>query len=74
MATKWRESPAGPQQKELDRLFRTKAIDESDSPNKVRQSNPLFMAFSARVFASHFRKTKAKHGYFGNFFLFSQIS
>lgn len=68
MASKqWKETPPGPQQKELDRLFKTKVIDESDTPNKVRLSNPLFMEFSTRVFAAHFRKSKAKHGYFGNF-------
>lgn len=62
----WTES--GPEQKELDRLFETKSIDESSLPNKVRQSNTKFMAFSAKVFAAHFRKTKAKHGAYGNIF------
>lgn len=57
MATKpWKESPPGPEQKELDRLFENDMIDPSKNPNEIRQSNPLFMGFSARIFGVHYRK------------------
>jgi hypothetical protein len=61
---KWRED--GPEQKQLERMFQNKNIDASAAPNKVRHLDPIFMAFPAKVFAAHFRKTKAKFGYYGN--------
>lgn len=62
----WKESPPGPEQKELERLFQNKIIDVSDTPNKIRLTNPMFMQFNARTFATHYRKTKAKYGFQGN--------
>lgn len=65
----WTEN--GPEQRELNRLFETQKIDDSDMPNKIRQSSELFMAFPAKTFAAHFRKTKAKYGAYGkNIFSF----
>lgn len=58
----WRESPPGPAQKELNRLFVNGLIKDNETPNTVRQRYPLFMQYSARVFAVHFRKTKSKLG------------
>lgn len=58
----WRAKPAGPEQLELDRLFSEKQIDQFDSPDSVYQSHEMFQKFSFTVFASHFRKTKAKFG------------
>lgn len=58
----WRENPPGPEQKELDRLFSNGLISEIDNANDVRLKHPIFREFSVRVFACHFRKTKAKHG------------
>lgn len=60
----WKESPPGPEQRELDRLFANNLIDESDCPNDVRKKHPIFLDFSAKVFGVHFRKTKAKSGKF----------
>ncbi|KAJ6650168.1 hypothetical protein Bhyg_05413 [Pseudolycoriella hygida] len=63
---KWTESC--PEQQQLNRMF-AKQIDDSTLPNKIRQSSPAFMAFPAKVFAAHFRKTKVKYGaYASNFF------
>lgn len=59
----WKES--GPEQRELEKLLKSKTIDESDSPNEVRLNHPIFRAFSQRVFNAHYRKTKAKLGHFG---------
>lgn len=63
----WKES--GPEQRELEKLIKNKTIDDTDSPSEVRQNNPIFREFSQRVFNAHFRKTKAKLGYFGEFIL-----
>ncbi|KAJ6639428.1 hypothetical protein Bhyg_03072 [Pseudolycoriella hygida] len=64
MATtkQWKESPPGPEQTELERMFENGLIAASDTPNNIRKANPMFMAFSARVFGVHFRKTRAKFG------------
>ncbi len=57
----WKESPPGPEHKELDRLFSNGLINEADSANVIRLKYPIFSTFSARVFNAHFKKTKAKH-------------
>ncbi|KAJ6642863.1 hypothetical protein Bhyg_07819 [Pseudolycoriella hygida] len=59
-AKTWTEK--GPEQKELERMFKNKLVDEAAAPNKIRQAHPLFMAHSARVLAAHFCKTRAKFG------------
>lgn len=66
----WKETPPGAEQKELNRMFATNVIEPSQTPNQVQQTNPMFMAFSSKVFTVHFSKTKAKYGgyvYGGNF-------
>lgn len=63
----WKMKPPGPEQRELERMFRDKEIDPSCTPDSVRQSNEMFRKFSANVFATHFRSTKAKLGFCGNF-------
>lgn len=62
----WTED--GPEQKHLNQLFTTNQIDDSVLPNKIRQSSELFMAFPAKTFAAHFRKTRARYGAYGNSF------
>lgn len=62
----WTEK--GPEQKQLRLLFEANKIDDSTLPNKIRQSSPSFMAFPAKTFAAHFRKTKAKYGAYGKSF------
>lgn len=52
----------GEEQKELNRLFDNKTVNESSSACQVQRSNPMFMDFNERVFAAHFRKTKSKYG------------
>lgn len=58
----WKESPAGPEQIELNRLFENNLIGPTDAPRDVRKMHHLFMDFPARIFGLHFRKTKAKYG------------
>lgn len=58
----WKETPPGPEQKELERLFKAKLIKPEDTIQDVRNSNPLFKQFSSRIFSAHFRKTRAKLG------------
>lgn len=65
----WTEN--GPEQRELNRMFESNSVDESTLPNKVRLSSETFMAFPAKTFAAHFRKTKAKYGAYGKTFSFS---
>lgn len=57
---KWTEK--GEEQKELERLFKEHLIDETDTPNSVREKHKLFLPFSSKVFGVHFRLTKAKLG------------
>lgn len=61
----WKENPPGAAQKELENMFLNKMIDENDTPASVRTKNPIFLKFSTRIFALHFRKTKAKLGLMG---------
>lgn len=65
----WTEN--GPEQRELNRMFESNSVDESTLPNKVRLSSETFMAFPAKTFAAHFRKTKARYGAYGKTFSFS---
>lgn len=58
----WKESPPGPEQKELERLFSNNQINVMDSPNDIRLKYPIFKDFSEKVFLVHFRKTKSKMG------------
>lgn len=61
----WRERPAGPEQLLLESMFEDGTIDVYCTPESVRNMRMEFREFSPRVFASHFRKTKAKFGGFG---------
>lgn len=59
----WKEIPPGTDQKELTRLFENGEITDIDTPNSIRlKYASYFMKYSPRVFAVHFRKTKAKCG------------
>lgn len=58
----WKSAPPGPEQLELNRLFASGEITDTDTANSVRLTYPMFRGFSARVFGLHFRKTKAKYG------------
>lgn len=63
----WRVKPKpGPEQLELERMFNSKEIDPSSSPDSVRQSKEMFRKFSTTVFGNHFRRTKALCGVYGN--------
>lgn len=57
----WRETPPGPEQKELNRLFATGIITDDDTPNMIRQKFTIFKDITPRVFGVHFRKTKEKY-------------
>lgn len=59
---KWKESPPGAEQKELNRLFMSGIITDMDSPDSIRKQYPIFTKFNTNVFGAHFRKTKAKYG------------
>lgn len=61
----WKTKPPGREQIELERMFRHNEIDVSATPDSVKRRNELFRDFSASVFATHFRKTKAKMGLCG---------
>lgn len=61
----WKQKPPGPEQKELERMFNSKEIDAFTNPDSVRKSKEIFENFSAPVFGSHFRATKAKLGLSG---------
>lgn len=61
----WKEKPPGPEQKELEKMFNSNSIDATTTADSVRKSNAIFQKFSGTVFASHFRKTKAKFGLCG---------
>lgn len=61
----WKSKPPGPEQLELERMFSDKEIDANDSPDSVRQRNPIFHRFPSHIFGAHFRKTKAVFGLFG---------
>ncbi|KAJ6647899.1 hypothetical protein Bhyg_03123, partial [Pseudolycoriella hygida] len=58
----WSERDA--EQRELEKMFEDGHIDGSEPPNQIRLGSPTLMAFSNRVFAAHYRRTKAKYGAF----------
>lgn len=58
----WREKPPGEEQQLLDNLFKTNVITELDSAQNIRSKYPIFQNVSSKVFAVHFRKTRAKFG------------
>lgn len=58
----WRESPPGPEQIELEKLFQSGLITDIDTPKSIRDLYSIFQKYSLRVFGTHFRKTKAKLG------------
>lgn len=60
----WKESPPGPEQLQLERMFTQNLIDADKTPNAVQKMNSMFMEYSPKVFAVHFRKTKSKLGFF----------
>ncbi|XP_037035454.1 uncharacterized protein LOC119073800 [Bradysia coprophila] len=43
-------------------MFTSSEINASSSADSVRKSNDMFIKFSAQVFASHFRETRARLG------------
>lgn len=65
-ATKvWKEKPPGPEQLLLNEMFEDGSISPTAIPESVRKSNKIFENFTPKVFAAHFRKTKARYGEFG---------
>lgn len=66
----WRTKPPGPEQLELEKMFKSNMVSPSSTADSVRQSNKLFHQFSAAVFGNHFRETKARLGHCGNIFTF----
>lgn len=72
----WKVKPAGPEQRELERMFRENEIEPGEGPETIRRSNEMFKRFSSAVFGNHFRTTKAlfaKEGNFGNFQWFFEV-
>lgn len=67
----WKVKPPGPEQLELERLFKSNEISPSSTADSVRKSNNMFQRFSASVFGNHFRSTKAKLGGCGKIFSIS---
>lgn len=74
-ATKvWKEKPPGPEQLLLNEMFEDGSISANSTPESARKSNKLFENFTPRVFAAHFRKTKARYGEFRMISMFHSIS
>lgn len=70
-ATKvWKERPPGPEQLLLNEMFEDGLIA---TPEAVRTSKEMFQDFTPRVFASHFRKTKARYGQFDMVSMFHSL-
>lgn len=63
----WKERPPGPEQLLLEEMFGNGSITSAATPESVRHSSDMFKQFSSKVFAVHFRKTKARFGEFGTF-------
>lgn len=59
----WREK--GPEQLQLEEMFTNGSITERATAESVRLSCEMFKDFTPKVFAAHFRKTKARFGDFG---------
>ncbi|XP_037032075.1 uncharacterized protein LOC119071302 [Bradysia coprophila] len=58
----WKTKPPGEEQRELNRLFEEGKISESMTADFVREKWHIFQSVSPKVFATHFRTTKAKFG------------
>lgn len=58
----WKETPPGPEQKELNKLFSNNLISDDETASQIRRKYAIFAEFSPRVFNTHFKKTKAKYG------------
>lgn len=65
----WKETPPGQEQKFLENLFINNEIEESDTPVMVKNKHPIFHGFSAKIFGTHFRKTRAKFGFGCKYFI-----
>ncbi|KAG4066090.1 hypothetical protein HA402_001337 [Bradysia odoriphaga] len=63
----WKIKPPGPEQRELERMFRSNEIEPGESADSVRRSSEMFHRFSAAVFGNHFRTTKAKFAKEGSY-------
>lgn len=62
----WKTKPhPGPEQVELERMFKNNEIVANATPDSVKRRSDLFKDFSTPVFATHYRKTKAKMGLCG---------
>lgn len=57
----WKTRPPGEEQLELNRLFEVGKIDRSMTADVARNKWPIFQRVTPRVFATHFRTTKAKY-------------
>ncbi|KAJ6648090.1 hypothetical protein Bhyg_03315 [Pseudolycoriella hygida] len=66
MVKQWKENPPGEEQLVLESMFQSGAIEEHESAASVQSRVPMFKIFSERVFASHYNKLKAKHGFAAN--------
>lgn len=61
----WKANPPGPEQLLLDEMFENGSISAFATAESVRKSSDMFKEFTPKVFAAHFRKTKARLGEFG---------
>lgn len=59
MGKTWKSD--GPQQLELERLFREKEINPSMRPSDVQRKYAIFNGFSSSVFRNHWSVTKRKY-------------
>lgn len=61
----WRERPPGPEQLELERMFKDNEINYFSPIEAVQRSKPMFMKFTEKIFSAHFRKIRAVLGLCG---------
>lgn len=57
----WKTKPPGEEQLELNRLFEVGKISQTMTADFVRKKWPIFRRVTPKVFAAHFRMTKAKY-------------
>lgn len=69
----WKEKPPGPEQLLLEEMFGNGSITTYATAENVRLTSDMFKDFSPRIFAAHFRKTRARMGEFRMFHTFNEM-
>lgn len=60
--TKWKESPPGPEQIELTRMFQDKKIPFNAKPADIYNLRESFKLYPLHIFTQHFHSTKRQFG------------